>query len=89
MAMCVLSWRRLPSRNMGERVLSQNARQNSMLKKLDVIDLNRDSSDTSPFINVRKLMEQGIDVDEIADICDLPRGEVELLSHFASYRSAA
>ncbi len=77
------------SKNIGERVTSQVAKQNSMLKKLDVIDLYRDSSESSSYDKVRKMMEQGFDLEEIANICDLRRGEMELLSQFTSQRTAA
>lgn len=77
------------SKNIGERVLSQDAQQNKMLKKLDVIDLYRDPSEGASYDQVHRMIEQGIGVDEIAEICDLRQGEVELLSHIASHRTAA
>lgn len=77
------------SKNIGERVLSQDAKQHKMLKKLDVIDLYRDPNQGTSYDQVRKMVEQGIGLDEIAEICDLGRGEVELLSHIASHRTAA
>ena len=77
------------SRNIGERVRSQDARQNTMLKKLDIIDLHSDSSGRQSYEQVRRMVEQGMGIDEIAEICDLRRGEVDLLNHIASHRSAA
>lgn len=77
------------SRNIGERVMNQDARQSGMLKKLDVIDLHREADDGSSYTQVQKMIEQGIGIDEVAEICNLRRGEVELLSHIASHRSAA
>lgn len=74
------------SRNIGERLMTQDARQHKMLKTLDAY---RDPNAGSSYDQVRKMVEQGMAIDEIATICDLRRGEVDLLSHIASYRSAA
>lgn len=77
------------SKNIGKRVLDQDARQSRLLKKLDVIDLSNETEIAPSYKQVRKLIEQGLSIDEVADICDLRRGEVELLAHVASYRTAA
>lgn len=77
------------SQNIGERVRSHDETQHSLLKKIDVLDLNRTPAVQPAFERVHKLVAQGLGIDEIADICDLGRGEVELLSHMAQRRSAA
>jgi len=77
------------SRTIGERVRSQDARQHSMLQKIDVIDVNHDSNENTPYDQVHRLVEQGMEVEDIAKICNLRRGEVDLLSHIAVHRSAA
>lgn len=77
------------SRNIGEMVKSQDETQHSLLKKIDVLDLNHTPAVQPAFERVHKLVAQGLAIDEIADICDLGRGEVELLSHMAERRSAA
>ncbi len=77
------------SQNIGEMVKSQDEKQHSLLKKIDVLDLNRTPAVQPAFERVHKLVAQGLGIDEIADICDLGRGEVELLSHMAQRRSAA
>ena len=77
------------SKNIGERLVSQGACQDNLRNKLDVIDLNRDSNSASSYGQVRKMIDQGMNLDEITQICDLSRGEVELLNHVASMRTAA
>lgn len=77
------------SQNIGERVRSHDETQHSLLKKIDVLDLNRTPAVQPAFERVHKLVAQGLGIEEIADICDLGRGEVELLSHMAQRRSAA
>ncbi len=77
------------SQNIGERVRSHDETQHNLLKKIDVLDLNRTPAVQPAFERVHKLVAQGLGIDEIADICDLGRGEVELLSHMAQRRSAA
>jgi Protein of unknown function (DUF2802) len=77
------------SRNIGERLVTQDARQHNLLKKVDIIDLHRETNDGSSYYQVRRMVEQGMGIDEITKICDLGRGEAELLSHVASHRSAA
>ncbi len=77
------------SQNIGEMVKSHDEKQHSLLKKIDVLDLNRTPAVQPAFERVHKLVAQGLGIDEIADICDLGRGEVELLSHMAQRRSAA
>lgn len=77
------------SQNIGEMVKSHDETQHSLLKKIDVLDLNRTPAVQPAFERVHKLVAQGLGIDEIADICDLGRGEVELLSHMAERRSAA
>ncbi len=74
------------SRNIGERLVTQDARQNKMLKNLDAY---RDPNEASSYGQVRKMLAQGMEIDEIARICDLRRGEVDLLSHIANHRAAA
>ncbi|MGR9091941.1 MAG: DUF2802 domain-containing protein [Gammaproteobacteria bacterium] len=77
------------SQNIGVMVKSHDETQHNLLKKLDVLDLNRTPAVQPAFERVHKLVAQGLGIDEIADICDLGRGEVELLSHMAERRSAA
>ena len=77
------------SRNIGEKVRAQDRQQYTIARKLDVIDLYRETSGGGTYDQVRKMLQQGMSIDEIAEICDLQRGELELLSHIASHRSAA
>lgn len=77
------------SQNIGEMVKSHDEKQHTLLKKIDVLDLNHAPAVQPAFERVHKLVAQGLGIDEIADICDLGRGEVELLSHMARRRAAA
>jgi hypothetical protein len=77
------------SRNLGARVRSHDLLQQQLSKKLEGIDRSREPDATPVYERVYKLVAQGLSIDEIADICDLGRGEVELLSHIAERRAAA
>jgi len=77
------------SQTIGARVRSQNRTQSDLIKKIDVLDHNQAPVVQPTYERVHKLVTQGLNVAEIADICDLARGEVELLSHMAEHRSAA
>ena len=77
------------SKTIGDRIRSQSVTQHSILKKLDVIDKTRSVREQQSYVQVHKLVEQGLCVDEIGEICNLPRGEVNLLTRFAAHRSAA
>jgi hypothetical protein len=77
------------SQTIGERIRSQGAKQHSILKKLDIIDQSRSTGEQQPYVQVHKLVEQGLGLEEIGEICNLARGEVELLSRFAAHRTAA
>jgi len=77
------------SRNIGARVRSQDVAQHRLAKKIEGIGLNRETDAAPLYERVHKLVAQGLSVEEIADICDLGRGEIELLSHIAERRAAA
>lgn len=78
------------SRNIGAKVQMHEKQQAQMSKKLSGIDNVSAENAMSPvYERVYKLVEQGINLDEIAEICDLGRSEVELLTHIAECRAAA
>ncbi len=77
------------SRNIGKRVQSHDRAQITMLKKLDTIAHADLEDDTYSFAHVHKLVEKGLGIDEIGEICDLRRGEMDLLNHIALHRTAA
>jgi hypothetical protein len=77
------------SRNIGARVRSQDVAQHRLAKKIEGIGLTSEAAVAPIYERVHKLVAQGLSIEEIADICDLGRGEVELLSHIAERRAAA
>ncbi|MFT4562077.1 MAG: energy-converting hydrogenase Eha subunit C [Gammaproteobacteria bacterium] len=77
------------SKTIGERVRSQDLRQNRMSEKLKVLDSHGKPEDVQLYDQVHRMIGQGMPVEQIANICNLRRGEVELLNHVAVHRTAA
>jgi hypothetical protein len=77
------------SKTIGERVRSQGLRQNRLSEQLEVLDSHGGPEDVQLYDQVHRMIDQGMPVEQIANICNLRRGEVELLNHVAVHRAAA
>ena len=77
------------SKTIGERVRSQGLRQNRLAEQLEVLDSHGGPEDVQLYDQVHRMIDQGMPVEQIANICNLRRGEVELLNHVAVHRAAA
>ncbi|MDA0824804.1 MAG: DUF2802 domain-containing protein [Proteobacteria bacterium] len=77
------------SKTIGERVRSQDLRHNRLSEKFETLGSHREPEDVQMYDQVHRMIGQGMPVEQIANICNLRRGEVELLNHVAVHRTAA
>jgi len=75
------------SRALGDRVREQHARQLALDADIKVI--GRSAGASAPLHDVARLMNQGVDVGEVAALCELSQGEAALLSRWRARRAAA
>lgn len=75
------------SREIGEQVREQTRRQRSIVEQLNRLDHH--SGDDAAIGQAGKLLEKGVSLNEISDLCDLSQGELELLARLSPTRQAA
>lgn len=75
------------SREIGEQVREQTRRQRSIVEQLNQLDHH--SGDDAAIGQAGKLLEKGVSLNEISDLCDLSQGELELLARLSPTRQAA
>lgn len=75
------------SRAIGEQVREQTRRQRSIVEQLNQLDHH--SGDDAAIGQAGKLLEKGVSLNEISDLCDLSQGELELLARLSPTRQAA
>ena len=75
------------SQNLAYKIKEQGKMQQSIMQQIRSMETQDDGNLATA--HAAKLMDQGIGLDEISRICELTRGEVELLSRLAKYRKVA
>ena len=77
------------SRTIGERVQSHDTQQTSILKKLEAMDQQRDAGFHPAYQQIRKMLDTGVGIEDVARIYDLGTSEIDLLSRLKVHRNAA
>ena len=75
------------SRTLGNKVKENLKQQRALIRQIDNIELNEGGSDAVE--HAAELLDKGIAMEEVAKICELSQGEVDLLSKFSGLRHAA
>lgn len=78
------------SRALGQRVRDQQARQHALDTRLQTLTRNiaTPGSAATPH-DARRLVDEGLDVEQVASLCELSQGEAALLSRWRARRAAA
>lgn len=75
------------SRTLGVRVREQNARHLALSAQLQTIA--RHAGPAAAYGDAQRLLNEGLEVDKVASICELSQGEAALLSRWRARRAAA
>lgn len=75
------------SRRVGDRLGQGERTQRQLQKQLD--KLHFDDDDRVAAEHAMKLLDTGLPLEEVTRLCDLTRGEVEILQNLARHRRAA
>jgi electron transfer flavoprotein alpha subunit len=75
------------SRELGERVGQQTAKQKALLERLNEMAQQMDGGQA--ITQAERLMAGGLEMDQITQMCALSQGEAALLERWKNHRSAA
>lgn len=76
------------SRRIGDRIGSRERAERTLQKQIDRIQISRDDGQLA-VEHAMKLLERGTEMAEVARICDLSDGEIEILQNLARFRNVA
>lgn len=75
------------SRGVAERVTKSEAQQRRLQTELD--KLHRADDNQLAITHAMKLLNSGVDLKNVTELCELSEGEVEILQNLARHRQAA
>ncbi len=75
------------SRELGDRLREQLQKQRALGEQ--VKHLRTDADQASPIEQAELLLEKGLSLEQISNLCQLSHGEAELLARWAKHRRAA
>ena len=75
------------SRRIGDRLSAGERAQRTMQKQIDNVQLGDESG--LAIRHAAKLLDDGCDLKEVTDVCELTQGEVEILQNLSRHTKAA